>query len=196
MRKKLFAIAVIFGLFSVICSLAFPNIKFENQPTQVKVSRKAKKVESPKSKPKKVKQAKAPKKEVAKIWTKQKDQELTNFINTWGPKINQKYDKFDGKNQLKTYAGSSFPDDLAKATYNGQKLQIAWDPDLKQNLAYHIVAIFNHNGTHSHITYFFIIKDNNPIILVDNNSSAEKIYLTNSNNKELTDFYNQLIKAK
>lgn len=111
------------------------------------------------------------------LWNDHKDDLLTQFINQWAPKMNQKYTKYDGKSPLKASTGTFYPDDLTKAKVNGNKTTIGMSKDGKGNNEYNVVAIYNYNGTEpplpNHITYVFAFHDNQPVALVDQSRDGD-----------------------
>lgn len=103
-------------------------------------------------------------------WNKSKDRQLNSFINSWAPKMNQSYKKYDGQNSLHVSTGGNYPDDLSKeVTPDGGS--IGWAPTGKGHYDYNVVAIYNYDGTRpplpNRITYFFAFHHGKPVALVD-----------------------------
>ncbi|PWG00577.1 DUF4767 domain-containing protein [Levilactobacillus bambusae] len=104
-------------------------------------------------------------------WNAAKDQQLTQFMSQWGQTMDQDYDKYDGRQELKTSTGTEYPSGLTKVTVQGQQASIGWSENGVGKYDYNVVAIYNHDGTKpplpNHITYFFAFHNGQPIILVD-----------------------------
>lgn len=114
-----------------------------------------------------------------KGWTNSQDDQLYSFMSDFGDKMDQDYTQYNGEDSLDTAGGESFPEDLRDldVNLNGETINIGWDPELRRNYAYHVVAIYNYDGTkgatdeedddEAHITYLFSVHNGRPVVLVD-----------------------------
>ena len=112
-------------------------------------------------------------------WDKQKDQELTDFINQWAPTMGQSYVKYDGVNPLRTHPGLTYPDGFNVATVNDEKVSMGWAPTGEGPYNYNVVAMYNYDySSHfaQHITYAFAFHDGQPVALVDEMTNGYPIF--------------------
>lgn len=107
-------------------------------------------------------------------WTSSQETKLASFMSTFGDKMDQNYDEYTGDTTIKTSAGQSYPTNLNKVKFDGDKINIGWDPELKKDYDYHVVSVFNFNDDDhdQHITYLFVVHDGKPIAMVDQSSGS------------------------
>ena len=121
------------------------------------------------------------------LWNDTKDKQLESFINQWAPTMKQSYVKYNGTDSLKTSVGTTYPDDLSKASVEGTNSSIGWSKTGKGNYSYNVVAIYNYDGTRpplpNHITYSFAFHDGEPIVLVDQSRDGTPNLLETKNTK-------------
>lgn len=136
-------------------------------------------------------------------WSDDKEEQLSDFMASFGKKMKQDYDEYDGDEPLETLAGQKYPDDLDSRTYklysdsdpDGDKINIGWDPDLKKDYDYQVVSIFNCNvgSPEQHITYLFAIHDNQPIVLVDQTTNGSDCMVKETANKDVRNAFANII---
>lgn len=124
------------------------------------------------------------------LWSNDKDAKLKQFIDQWAPTMNQSYVEYDGKHDLKTAAGTTYPNDLKHVTVNGSNTSIGWNKSGNGNYKYNVVAIYNYNETENHITYFFTFHNGQPVVLVDQSTNGTPALLTTQNNNVKSGFEN------
>jgi len=128
------------------------------------------------------------------LWNDDKDAKLKKFINQWAPTMNQTYLQYDGKDSIKTSAGTTYPDDLKHVTVAGNKTSISWNKNGNGNYKYNVVAIYNYNGSETasaaHITYFFAFHNDKPVVLVDQSTNGTPDLLVTKNNVLQSGFVN------
>lgn len=114
--------------------------------------------------------------QVAPLWNDHKDQELADFMRSWGPTMGQDYRKYDGHTPLHISTGPNYPADLSKEIVEGGGT-IGWAPSGKGDYDYNVVAIYNYNGTKAplpnRITYFFAFHNGKPVALVDQSRDGD-----------------------
>lgn len=125
-----------------------------------------------------------------KLWDNTKDAKLKKFIDQWAPTMNQSYVKYDGTHPLKLSTGTTYPNNLKNITVNGDHPSIGWNKNGNGNYKYNVVAIYNYNGSASHITYLFAFHNNDPIVLVDQSASGTPNFLPTENSVLKTGFEN------
>lgn len=105
-------------------------------------------------------------------WNAKKDTDLESYMKDWQSQMNQSYQKYDGKTDLKTSDGMTYPSDLSKVKVEGTKQSIGWSHFGNGKYRYNIVAIYNYEGNNQHITYFFAFHKGNPVVLVDQSNGG------------------------
>ena len=128
-------------------------------------------------------------------WDEDKESQLAEFMDSFGKKMKQDYDEYDGHKSLETLAGEKYPDDLSNRTFklysdNSKKtetIDIGWDPSLKKDYDYHVVSIFNCNvgNPEQHITYLFSVYDGQPVALVDQTTNGSDCMVKETANQEV-----------
>ena len=112
----------------------------------------------------------------AALWNDKKDQELADFMRSWGPTMGQDYKKYDGNSPLHVSVGGNYPDDLKREIVEGGG-SIGWAPSGKGDYDYNVVAIYNYDGDKpplpNRITYFFAFHNGQPVALVDQSRDGE-----------------------
>lgn len=130
------------------------------------------------------------------LWNAKKDQELADFMDSWGQTMDQDYQRYDGQTPLRTSVGLVYPDALPKEQ-SGEDASTAgalgWAPTGRGSYQYNVVAIYNHDGTEppmpNRITYFFCFdSDGDPIVFVDQSRDGEPRYTETQNQKLLAGF--------
>lgn len=112
------------------------------------------------------------------LWNSKKDQELAEFMRSWGPTMGQNYQKYDGQNPLHVSVGANYPADLSRESVQGGD-SIGWAPSEKGDYDYNIVAIYNFDGDKpplpNRITYFFAFHNGQPVALVDQTRDGDPV---------------------
>lgn len=178
MRKSLVLFAAMFAIASMTgCS--------NSQTGSTKTSNKSSKVTKVKKNDSKKKTTTDQKSTT--LWNDTKDKQLESFINQWAPTMKQSYVKYNGADSLKTSVGTTYPDDLSKASVEGTNSSIGWSKTGKGNYSYNVVAIYNYDGTRpplpNHITYFFAFHNGEPVALVDQSRDGTPNLLETKNTK-------------
>lgn len=135
-------------------------------------------------------------------WSATKESQLADFMKTFGKKMKQKYDEYDGQHSLKTLAGQDYPEIFEQTDFKlysdhsskTERIDIGWDPLLKKDYDYHVVSIFNCNvgNPETHITYLFCIHDQQPLVLVDQTTNGEDVMVKETANHEVRDAFNEI----
>ena len=118
--------------------------------------------------------------------------------------MKQDYEEYNGDDSIKTDAGETYPDDFDDRTFklysdddkDGKKIDIVYDPDLeKDDYDYHVVAIFNADvgNPGQHITYFFCVYDNEPVVLVDQTTNGDDCMVKETDNKDLKSSFAKIL---
>lgn len=132
-------------------------------------------------------------------WNSTKEKALANYMVTFGKMMQQKYVEYRGSGNLKTSAGQEYPAIFQKTPFmlNGKRISISWDPQLKQNVAYHVVSIFNYNrgSVEFHITYLFCIYNNQPVVLCDQTTNGSNVVVTITKNKILSENFAKIARG-
>lgn len=117
------------------------------------------------------------KKPVATIWNTTKTAKLKTAVNNWGKKSGQTYQFYDGKKNLNTKKGATYPGVLATNRYilNKKTIKIGYSPTGKARYDYNVVAIANDDFKAWHNTYLFCLKDKKPVILLDQSKKGNPI---------------------
>lgn len=140
-------------------------------------------------------------------WSDDKEEELADFMDSFGKKMKQDYEEYNGDDSIKTDAGETYPDDFDDRTFklysdddkDGKKIDIGYDPDLeKDDYDYHVVAIFNADvgNPEQHITYFFCVYDNEPVVLVDQTTNGNDCMVKETDNKDLKSSFAKILTSK
>lgn len=110
------------------------------------------------------------------LWNGKKDEELADFMRSWGPTMGQNYKKYDGHAPLHVSTGLNYPADLHREVVDGGGT-IGWAPSGKGNYDYNVVAIYNFDGDKpplpNRITYFFAFHNGHPVALVDQSRDGD-----------------------
>lgn len=135
--------------------------------------------------------AKQSDKQSSQLWNKEKDEQLSDFINQWAPSMGQSYSKYNGHHDLRTKAGMHYPSGLNKTTVNGSDSSIGWAPTGKGKYDYNVVALYNYNrpgNAATHITYAFAFHDGQPVALVDESTNGTPNWTPTKNTDVATNF--------
>lgn len=123
----------------------------------------------------------------AREWTNSQEDKLADFMDDFGDKMDQDYDQYDGdaSDGITNAGGISYPDAFHDDDFrlNGNRINIGWDPSLRKDYDYHVVSIFNYDGTKganddeddddAHITYLFAVHNGHPVALVEQTPSDD-----------------------
>ena len=116
------------------------------------------------------------------VWTSAQNKELATFMKQWQQTMKQSYASYDGKNELKTSTGLSYPTDLKTATVSGSSAKLTWSPKGQGKAGYNVVALYNYDkSSGGSITYAFAIKDGKPVVLVNETTSATNTWSETQN---------------
>lgn len=139
-------------------------------------------------------------------WDDDKESQLADFMDSFGKKMKQDYDEYDGHDSIKTLAGEKYPDDLEKYDFKlysddsskKQTIDIGWDPELEKDYDYHVVSIFNCNvgNPEDHITYLFCVHDDKPVALVDQTTNGDAIMVKETSNQDVRTAFANILENK
>lgn len=141
-------------------------------------------------------------------WNDDKEEKLADFMDSFGKKMDQDYDEYNGDDSLHTAAGQDYPDIFDDETFklysdddpDGSEIDLAWDPKLEKDDddLYHVVAIFNANvkGPEQHITYIFCIYNKKPVVLVDQTTNGDAVKVKETSNSDVNDAFKEIIAEK
>lgn len=142
-------------------------------------------------------------------WNDDKEEELADFMDSFGKKMKQKYEEYDGENSIENIAGEKYPDDLEDRTFklysegddeedDSTEIDIGWDPELKKDYDYHVISIFNCNvgNPEQHITYLFAIHDDQPVALVDQTTNGDACMVKETSNKDVRNAFANIMAGK
>lgn len=135
------------------------------------VKKVAKKVEKTKEKKPKAKKV------VKTNWNTIKTRKLQAAVNKWSKPTGQVYRLYDGIHPIKTKKGYIYPQAFKETTFvlNKKTIKIGWSPLGKNKYKYNVVAIANDNFKSWHNTYLFCLKNNKPVILLDQSEKGGSI---------------------
>lgn len=158
----------------------------------------SKKITLKKDSKKKIKQNKKnkAKKSVATIWNAAKTARLKAAVNNWGKKSGQTYQFYDGKKNLKTKKGATYPGVLATNRFilNKKTIKIGYSPSGKAKYDYNVLAIANDDFKSWHNTYLFCLKNKKAIILLDQSKNGNPIMVKTVKDVSLNKIFSQLVK--
>ncbi|MGN1272495.1 MAG: DUF4767 domain-containing protein [Lactobacillus sp.] len=139
-------------------------------------------------------------------WDDDKESQLADFMDSFGKKMKQDYDEYDGHDSIKTLAGEKYPDDLenhdvklySDDSSKKQMIDIGWDPELEKDYDYHVVSIFNCNvgNPEDHITYLFCVHDDKPVALVDQTTNGDAIMVKETSNQDVRTAFANILENK
>lgn len=145
---------------------------------------------------KKDKQKAKPKKKNIKIsvWNRTKTKKLQAAVIKWGRTAGQKYQMYDGKKQLSTKKGATYPDALKQKRFllNKKSIKISYSLLGKNQTQYNVVAIANADFKTWHNTYLFCLKDKKPVILLDQSKNGNPIIVKNVKDKKLNQIFSKI----
>ena len=152
----------------------------------------SKKIKPKKDSKKKIKENKKnkTKKSAVVIWNTAK---LKTAVNNWGKKSGQTYQFYDGKKNLKTKKGATYPGVLATNRFvlNEKSIKIGYSPTGKAKYDYNVLAIANDDFKSWHNTYLFCLKSDKPVILLDQSRNGNPILVKDTS---LNKIFSQLVK--
>lgn len=123
------------------------------------------------------KSKKKTKKVVKTNWNKTKTNKLQVAVNKWSRATGQKYRFYDGTHPLKTKRGVTYPTVFTQNNFvlNKKTIKLGYSPLGKNKYQYNVVAIANTNFKTWHNTYLFCLKDNHPVILLDQSKKGGSV---------------------
>lgn len=122
------------------------------------------------------------------LWNSSKGDQLTSFINSWAPTMNQSYAQL---------AQSDYDFTGQQQLVNGSTADMGWSTDGRGNYDYNVVAVFNYNKNVTaastkigeyHITYAFAFHDGQPVALVSQTTNGYTDWTETKNNDVKTNF--------
>lgn len=133
------------------------------------------------------------------IWDNDKEDQLAEFMNDFGDKMDQDYTEYNGEDTLKTDAGQKYPDIFSDTKFklNGKTIDIGWNPGVTGKDAkydYNVVSIFNYDEgkVEFHITYLFCFHNGKPVVLVDQTTNGNDVAVEETANKSLKDGFAEI----
>lgn len=151
----------------------------KKQSSQKKVVPKKKTASAKKTtkKVKKNKKVKKTKKAVKTNWNKAKTNKLQIAVNKWSRAAGQRYRFYDGIHLLKTKKGATYPTVFTQNNFilNKKTIKLGYSPLGKNKYQYNVVAIANADFKTWHNTYLFCLKNNKPIILLDQSKKGGSV---------------------
>lgn len=167
------------------------EVKTVKKKPTVKKPKPIKKVEAQSSSSKK----KSVKKTTTK-WDKKKTQKLQKMLNTWSKKSSQKYNFYNGQKALKTKKGATYPAVFKQRKFllKKKQIKIGYSPLGVNKYQYNVVAIANDDFKSWHNTYLFCLKDNKPVILLDQSENTNPIMVKVVKDRILNKGFKQIYK--
>lgn len=111
-------------------------------------------------------------------------------------KSGQTYQFYDGKKNLKTKKGATYPGVLATNRFvlNKKSIKIGYSPTGKAKYDYNVLAIANDDFKSWHNTYLFCLKSDKPVILLDQSRNGNPIVVKVVKDTSLNKIFSQLVK--
>lgn len=134
------------------------------------------------------------------IWNKSKDNQLANFMVSFGNAMKQSYTQCTPQRNT-TYAGMHYPDDFSqnKTAFNDKQLSAGWTSNGSDKYDVNVVAIYEDTNGGSTIggrIYLFTIQDGAPIVYYTEQNQGMPDGLTHfeeTKNVDLSDAFKEIV---
>lgn len=110
--------------------------------------------------------------EVTSLWTPEKEQRLSVFMERWGETMNQTYQSYHPSNNV-NYYGIMLPQAILEnemyLAVNGRRVSSQWSETGTGEEEYQIVALYSDSDTQAYLSkhvYLFVYFKEEPIVLV------------------------------
>lgn len=116
-------------------------------------------------------------------WDQSKDQQLDNYMTSYGQQHGMVFQKYDGSTPM-PIDGDYPAFDITKV-HSDQNATVGFSKDGTNQYDYNAVAIYNHYSDNTlsqfHDTYWFTLHNNQPVVLEDSTTNGGTIWLNNTN---------------
>ena len=146
----------------------------------------------------------APQTQQETIWNTGKNQQLSEFMDSWGREMNQTYAQYSPTHNLNLY-GLALPFSVLenhsvwKAAIDNNPINLVWSETGEDMGDYLLVAVYSDVADPKaslHHVYFFVLKDGCPLVLYTAQNQGNEnnyLYLKETANNELRNAFTRII---